>query len=57
MPEQPKGGMQCAQFDALLSEALDGNLKGLSLENFQAHAASCGSADPCSRRPKPAIAF
>lgn len=46
MPEQPKGGMQCAQFDALLSEALDGVLKGHSLENFQAHAASCAVCGP-----------
>jgi hypothetical protein len=46
MPEQPKGGMQCAQFDALLSEALDGTLQGQSLAEFQAHAASCAVCGP-----------
>src|SRR5882724_6729956 len=45
MPAENKNGMQCVEFDALLSEALEGSLKGPKLENFQLHAKSyevCG---------------
>jgi hypothetical protein len=41
MPEPTKNGMQCAEFDGLLTEALDGVLTGAALERFQAHARSC----------------
>jgi hypothetical protein len=41
MPEETKNGMQCAEFDALLSDALDGTLGGAKLQSFQAHAGSC----------------
>ena len=40
MPGETKNGMQCAEFDALLSEALDEKLTGAKLESFQAHARS-----------------
>jgi hypothetical protein len=35
--------MQCNEFDALLSDALDGLLTGERLERFQTHARSCAS--------------
>jgi hypothetical protein len=38
--------MQCAEFDALLSEALDGKLTGAELQSFQAHADSCVQCGP-----------
>jgi hypothetical protein len=36
-----KNGMQCTEFDALLSEVLDKKLTGAKLESFQAHARVC----------------
>ena len=46
MPGESKNGMQCAEFDALLNEALDGSLTGLKLESFQAHARVCAVCGP-----------
>jgi hypothetical protein len=46
MPGENKNGMQCAEFDALLSEALEGTLKGQKLEGFQLHAKSCAVCGP-----------
>ncbi len=46
MSEETKAGMQCQEFDALLSEALDGSLKGADLQRFLAHRASCPSCGP-----------
>jgi hypothetical protein len=46
MAGENKNGMQCLEFDALLSEVLDGNLKGPKLESFQLHAASCAVCGP-----------
>jgi hypothetical protein len=46
MPDQSKNGMQCAEFDALLNEALDGSLTGPKLESFQAHARVCAVCGP-----------
>lgn len=46
MPEHTKDGMQCNEFDSLLTEALDGALRGVALERFQAHARSCGVCGP-----------
>jgi Putative zinc-finger len=43
----PSGNaMQCNEFDALLSDALDGILKGERLERFQAHARVCQICGP-----------
>ena len=54
MPGETKNGMQCAEFDALLNEALDATLTGAKLESFQAHARVCAVCGPCcSRRPMP----
>jgi hypothetical protein len=38
--------MQCHEFDSLLSDALDGALKGSQLEAFQAHTRSCSVCGP-----------
>lgn len=46
MSGETKSGMQCAEFDALLSDALDGALTGASRERFEAHKASCPSCGP-----------
>jgi len=42
MQGEIKNGMQCAEFEALLAEALDGALQGDTLARFQQHRDSCG---------------
>lgn len=39
-------GIQCGEFDALLTEALDGTLAGDKLDRFQAHAKACSVCGP-----------
>ena len=46
MPEHTNLGMQCSEFDQLLSDALDGVLSGAQLDRFQAHAQSCAACGP-----------
>ena len=46
MPGEPKNGMPCAEFEALLIEALDETLSGERLEHFQAHAHVCPVCGP-----------
>jgi len=46
MPDRTSNGMQCHEFDALLSEAIDGVLTGVQLESFQAHARTCSACGP-----------
>jgi len=46
MPGEGKNGMQCAEFDALLSDALDEVLTGVKLESFRAHARVCPQCGP-----------
>jgi hypothetical protein len=46
MSGETKNGMQCAEFDALLIEALDETLTGSKLESFQAHARVCAVCGP-----------
>ena len=51
MPDHTKNdriqsGMQCIEFDALLSDALDGVLTGAQLDRFQAHTRSCSACGP-----------
>ncbi len=46
MPGESKPGMQCAEFDGLLNEALDETLTGQALENFRAHARVCAVCGP-----------
>jgi len=46
MSGETKNGMQCAEFDALLNQALDATLTGPKLESFQAHARVCAVCGP-----------
>ena len=46
MAADQKNGMQCSEFDALLSEALDQRLSGAKSESFQAHARGCPTCGP-----------
>jgi hypothetical protein len=46
MPRENHNGMQCIEFDALLSDALEGSLKGPKLEEFQSHARTCEVCGP-----------
>jgi Putative zinc-finger len=44
--DQPGNGMQCQDFDGLLSDALDGVLTGAQLNSFHAHTRSCSACGP-----------
>jgi hypothetical protein len=46
MPEHTSNGMQCNEFDLLLTDALDGVLSGAELDRFQAHARICVACGP-----------
>src|SRR3954466_1690999 len=46
MPDHTSNGMQCNEFDLVLSDALDGILTGTALDRFQAHARSCSACGP-----------
>jgi hypothetical protein len=46
MAGEAKNGMQCSQFEALLTDALDGVLADTRLEGFQAHARVCPNCGP-----------
>ena len=46
MPDHTSNGMQCNEFDLLLSDALDGVLSGPGLDRFQAHAKVCKVCGP-----------
>ena len=46
MAAENHNGMQCNEFDALLSEALDQQLTGARLASFQAHAGVCALCGP-----------
>src|ERR1700676_2426808 len=46
MPDHTSNGMQCNEFDLLLSDALDGVLSGSGLDRFQAHARVCQACGP-----------
>ncbi len=46
MPDQTSDGMQCVEFDSLLTDALDGVLTGVRLDRFQAHARACSACGP-----------
>jgi len=46
MAAENQNGMQCNEFDALLSEALDRTLSGPKSESFQAHAKDCPICGP-----------
>jgi hypothetical protein len=46
MPGEKNNSMQCAEFDGLLSDAIEGTLAGTRLEAFQNHARVCASCGP-----------
>ena len=46
MHGETKSGMQCAEFDALLADALDRALTGADRERLQNHASVCPSCGP-----------
>lgn len=46
MYEESKPGMQCHEFDALLSDAMDGILAGAELQKFEAHRTACPTCGP-----------
>jgi hypothetical protein len=46
MPDHTSNGMQCNEFDLLLSDALDGVLTGAGLDRFQAHGRGCKACGP-----------
>src|SRR5690348_4238675 len=46
MAGQGHNGMQCSEFDTLLSQAIDGTLAGERLTAFEAHAHECGICGP-----------
>ena len=46
MPDLTRDGMQCHEFDSLLTDALDGVLSGAGLDRFQAHAETCKACGP-----------
>jgi hypothetical protein len=46
MPDQTSNGMQCHEFDGLVSDALDGVLTGIQLDRFQTHSRTCSVCGP-----------
>jgi hypothetical protein len=46
MPDLTRNGMQCNEFDLLLSDALDGILTGSALDRFQVHSRTCKVCGP-----------
>ena len=46
MPDHTSNGMQCHEFDGLLSDALDGVLTGAQLDTFHAHSRTCSVCGP-----------
>src|SRR5712691_9430871 len=46
MPGETRNGMQCTEFETLLSDALDQMLTGARLESFQSHARACPACGP-----------
>jgi hypothetical protein len=46
MPDPTSNGMQCQEFDSLLTDALDGVLTGVRLDRFQAHVRTCSACGP-----------
>jgi hypothetical protein len=46
MPGEIKHGIECTQFEALLSEAMDGQLSGPRKLSFEAHGRICSNCGP-----------
>ena len=49
MAGQQHNGIQCSEFDSLLSQAIDGTLSGERLEGFEAHGRECQLCGPMLR--------
>jgi hypothetical protein len=46
MPDDTKHGANCTEFEALLSDAIEGSLAGAQKESFDAHRRSCAVCAP-----------
>jgi Putative zinc-finger len=46
MPEESKHGVECSEFEALLSDALEGQLSAARKESFEAHRRACSICGP-----------
>ena len=46
MPGETQNGMRCAEFEALLSDAIEGTLPAAEKERFQAHSGTCPTCGP-----------
>src|SRR5260370_13092319 len=46
MPGETKHGIECAEFEALLSDALEGQLSSARKESFEAHRRVCAICGP-----------
>ena len=46
MPDEIKHGVECTEFEALLSDALEGRLSPARKESFEAHRRVCGVCGP-----------
>lgn len=46
MPDPTKHGIECTEFEALLSEAIEGQLSGARKESFDAHRRVCAACGP-----------
>ncbi len=46
MPDETKHGIECTEFEALVSDALEGQLSAARKESFEAHRRVCGVCGP-----------
>src|SRR5690242_487062 len=46
MNNEPKSGIECSEFEALLADALDNALTAESREGFETHGGSCAVCGP-----------
>ena len=46
MPDKTQPGIECTEFEALLSEAIEGQLSGARKERFEAHRGTCAVCGP-----------
>ena len=46
MPGEIKHGIECSEFETLLSEAIDNQLSGARKQSFEAHARACAVCGP-----------
>ena len=51
------GEMQCSEFDALLSQAIDGTLSGERLTAFEAHGRECKNCGPLLREAEAGLSW